>query len=143
MIIKKFLTGSRYYFDGIEGFNPHDTDYIIIVDKMKTVYNHVHNNNTCYFYYRNSTLKNIVSYIIAKNTSLICASLLHKDFAEYIGLTITELKTNDKLMILFENMPIKWKYLHYVYKSYIENNGFYLTDEQRMHAYNLYCDARK
>ena len=29
------LVGSRYFFTGIEGFTPHDYDFVKIVDKVK------------------------------------------------------------------------------------------------------------
>jgi hypothetical protein len=142
MIIKKILAGSRYFFDQIEGFNPGDTDYILIVDDLNVFKKHIHKNYTCYFLYRLSTIKNTVSYLIAKNSPLGCTSLLYPEFANYIGLTIEKLSDNN-LYNLFKQLPFKHQYLNFIYNSYIENNGFYLTDEQRMYAYNLYCDARK
>lgn len=141
MIIKKFLTGSRLYFTGLDGFNPHDTDYILIVDDLNVFKKHTSNNCTCYFIYRLSTVKNTVSYLIAKNSPLGCASLLQPEFANYIGLTIEKLSDNN-LCKLFKQMPLKYQYLNFIYNSYIENNGFFITEEQRLKAFELYKNSR-
>ena len=61
------------------------------------------------------------------------------EFAEYIGLTIDDLK---KLDSMFEELDEKHQYEVLIYNSYIDNNGFFLTDEQRDEAYRVYKEAR-
>ena len=144
-----FLPSAKYTA-GVHGKNP---PFVVlhpisrkktekVTDFSKKIFDHKHKNDICHFYYRNTSVKNIISYITATNGKMLCASLLIKDFAEYIGLTITELKTNETLKILFETMPPKWQYINCVYKLYIENNGFYLTDEQRKYVYEIYLKER-
>ena len=61
------------------------------------------------------------------------------EYAEYIGLTIDDLK---KIHNLTDCLDPKHLYEKIIYDSYIENNGFYLKDEQRNKAYEEYKRER-
>lgn len=61
----------------------------------------------------------------------IC-KFLSPEFAEYLNMNIDDLK---KLNELSERMDDKHYYLKMIYDYYIQNNGFFLNNEQREAAY--------
>lgn len=62
------------------------------------------------------------------------------EFNEYINFTIDDLKS---ILHIFENMDSKHSYEKIIAESYIENNGFFLTDKQRRKAYAEYKKSRE
>lgn len=68
----------------------------------------------------------------------IC-KFLSPEFAEYLNMNIDDLK---KLNKLSERMDDKHYYLKMIFDYYIENNGFFLTNEQREAAYKEYKSKR-
>lgn len=62
------------------------------------------------------------------------------EFANYIGLTIDDLKI---LEPMFRNMDEKHKYEEVIYDAYVSNNAFILTNEQRKKAFEIYINTRK
>ena len=62
------------------------------------------------------------------------------EFIEYIDLTINDLKKFDKL---FDKVDDRHKYQKIIYDSYIQNNSFYMTNDQLRLAYEEYKKYRK
>lgn len=75
-----------------------------------------------------------------KACGLEFGKFLVTDFVNELGMSIGD------LTMLYEHfkerIDEKHKYQHEVYKAYIENNGFYLTDKQRDKAYKVYKAER-
>ena len=72
--------------------------------------------------------------------SMRAGKFLVPEFAEFIGLTIEDLKS---MSDLFRHFDLFHQYEEVIYDFYIENNGFFLTDEQREIAYNKYREYKK
>lgn len=60
--------------------------------------------------------------------------------AEFLGFTLEHLK---KLEPVVQRLDPKHEYEKIIYYSYIKNGGFYLTDEQRDEAYNVYLNGKR
>jgi hypothetical protein len=58
---------------------------------------------------------------------------------EFIGFTIEDLKLFEEA---FNHIDDKHSYEKKIYDSYIENEGFTLTKEQRDEAYQIYKEKR-
>ena len=76
---------------------------------------------------------------LESGVNMRAGKFLSPEFAEYIGLTIEELK---RLKPMFDDIDEKHKYEKVIFDSYVENNGFFLTDEQRLRAYDEYKRER-
>ena len=74
-----------------------------------------------------------------ENTPMNVGKFLNKEFAEYIGLDIKHLA---RLKPIFKKLDEKHLYEKVIFESYIKNNGFYLTEEQRLRAYEEYKKYR-
>ena len=61
------------------------------------------------------------------------------EFNEYINFTIDDLKS---ICYIFNEMDSKHSYEKIIADAYIENNGFFLTDEQRDMEYKEYKKTR-
>ena len=76
---------------------------------------------------------------LESDVNMRAGKVLSREFAGYIGLTREELK---KLKPMFDSIDDKHKYEKMIFDYYIENNGFFLTDEQRLRAYEEYKRKR-
>jgi len=140
-VIKTFVTGSETFFKDIDGFIPHDTDEVAIIDYplfgdkvMQT-----RKDNKDIFIIYNGSKDYVINQCIKQNLSMSICKFLNPDFANYLDMNIDDLL---KLKSLSEKMDDKHYYLKMIYDFYIENNGFYLTDEQRELAYQEYLSKR-
>jgi hypothetical protein len=70
---------------------------------------------------------------------MVIARYLTKEFADAIGLTIEDLV---RLSPLVDKLGKKHTYLKVIYDNYLNNKGFFLTDEQREEAYMKYKESR-
>lgn len=61
------------------------------------------------------------------------------EVVEYLGFTLDDLK---RLQPIVEQLDSKHGYEKIIFDSYLENNGFYLTQEQRDNAYIEYRKAQ-
>ena len=138
--MSRFLMGSKYFFSCFEDFVSKDTDEIEIVDTKDFQYMRwITGQGKCLFQFRR--LQNVNDYIKYALTGdgLVIGKFLIPEFCEAIGFTIEDLP---KLSPLIERLDDKHKYEKIIYDSYIGNNGFYLTEEQLVSAYNLYKKSR-
>ena len=141
MDTKQFLVGSKYFFNKYEDFHSKDTDYLIIEQYPKNykIKCHTTGNNVCYFKWRKLSPKLFLYHAKYTTLPMEAGKFLVKEFANYIGLTIEQLK---ELETVFNNLDSKHTYLKVIYDSYIENKGFYLTEAQRLKAYKEYKKYR-
>lgn len=138
---RKILVGSTYFFKDIEGFKSKDIDYLIIeyVPKgYKTQYQ-ITGKGQCLFKWRRMSVSEYISLALKTKLPMEVGKFLVKEVAQKVGMTIKDLK---KLAPVFDRMDSKHTYQKIIFESYIENNGFFLTNEQRMRAYEDYKKAR-
>ena len=140
-VIHTFDTGSSTFFSEMPNYTPHDNDKICIIDyplygdKIGILRK---DKDDLYFVFNNGK-DNLIEQCIKTNVPMAICKFLSPEFAEYIDLTIDDLK---KLNELSTRMDDKHYYLKMIYDFYIENNGFYLTDEQLNLAYQEYKNKR-
>lgn len=139
--MNKFLVGSTYFFNKIDGFSSKDIDYLELVDNptnFKYSYQ-LTGRGKCYFKWRRISPEEFVEITLKYKTPMLVGKFLVPEFNEEIGFTIEHLKM---LQPLIDNMDEKHLYEKIIYNSYIENDAFYLTNEQLMMAYKEYIKYR-
>lgn len=77
---------------------------------------------------------------LRSNCGMVLGRFLIPEFCQQINFTIDDLP---RLSSLIDKLDTAHKYEQNIYDSYIKNNGFYLTSEQRAEAYKIYKNARK
>ena len=135
------LIGSKYFFKDIEGFSSKDIDTLELVDNPLTfkISYQLSGKGKCVFKWKRMTPKEFISVSLKRNCPMELGKFLVREFCEEIGFTISDLKA---LRSLRDSLDDKHKYEAVIYDSYIENNGFILTDEQLQKAYNEYKKYR-
>ena len=139
---KKFLVGSRAFFECYNDFVPHDTDWIEMVGPSQPFqYRHTIRNKVCHILLRHEkNAQEYIDYALQQGAPIVAGKFLVPEFAQAIHLSIDELK---QLEPLFNHVDDKHKYQIIIFNSYIQNNDFILTDEQRFAAYNEYKKYRE
>ena len=138
--MKKYITGSNYFFRGLPGFQPHDIDYMVIEDDPS--YKHMMNirgGGIDEFRFRKKTPDEFIDYTLSGGVPMSVCRFLVREFCLDFGVTIEHLK---RLQPLVDQMDEKHLYLKYIYEKYIEHNDFILTDSERLEAYEIYKSAR-
>ena len=140
---KKFTIGSRAFFNRMPDFQSKDTDVLIWTDEPKGYkhYKQTSMSGQCTMEWAKKEKAEFISFALReKACGLEFGKFLVTDFANELGMTIAD------LTMLYEHfkerIDEKHKYQHEVYKAYVENNGFYLTDKQREQAYKVYKAER-
>ena len=137
--------GSKYFFEDMEGFTSHDTDLWEILDTDEfEVVRSIRGKGKDYFQFRK---QNNAEDYIEKTTNLdlpmTVGKFLIPEFCEEIGLSFDQFKTNKRIKLLIDQLDDKHIYEKIIYESYLENNSFTLTEEQRKKAYDKYLKVRK
>lgn len=141
-IAYNMLVGSNVFFRKIEGFTSKDTDILELVDNPISFKNvrQIKFKNKCVFQWRKMPINEFIDITLSRNFPMEMGKFLVPEFIELFNLTISDLK---KLQPLVDMLDDKHKYEEIIYNSYIENNNFYLSDEQLKNAYNVYKKYRK
>lgn len=140
--IKTFIIGSMPFFNGLEGYNPKDIDELNIMDEFPFRTNIMHMkwfDGKDVFLCRNMDKDGFIEDTIKCDTPMRAGKLLVPEFAEYLGLTIDDLK---RIEPVINKIDDKHTYEKIIYDSYVKNGGFYLTDEQRKLAFEDYKKKR-
>lgn len=139
---KKFLVGSRYFFNNIEGFSSKDEDMLELVliprdfrDMMQ-----IHGKGHCCFRWRRMSPQEFIRITKHSKCPMTIGKFLVPEFNKEIGFTIEHLK---QLESLVNQLDEKHLYEKVIYEAYIANNDFYLTEEQLLNAYNEYKKYRE
>lgn len=146
---KKFIAGSLYFFKDMSDYKLHDLDYVIITDEMFRNYHHIFliedGIGKDYFYWKKNTPEwHVNSLLSEKSFSLDIARVLIPEVCKELGFTIEHLKQVKPVLDKIESqVGPKYNYYKIIYDSYIENNDFVLTEEQRLKAYQSYRESRK
>lgn len=139
----RFRVGSTAFFSGYPGFHPSDVDELDIEDNPKLYHDFMQIRKTdksrCLFKWRHMTADEFVEYTLNSRLPMELGKFLVPEVAEYLGFTIEHLK---RLKPVAERLDEKHRYEKIIYDSYVDNNGFYLTDVQREEAYEEYKNER-
>lgn len=140
-VIKEFKIGSSIFFGSYSDYTQKDIDILAITDLPlfgKPIMNMKLKEKDIFFMCleENSVM---IDKTLESGVNMRAGKFLSPLFAEYIGLTIEELK---RLKPMFDNIDEKHRYEKVIFDSYVENNGFFLTDEQRLRAYKEYKRQR-
>ena len=140
-VIKEFKIGSSIFFDSYSDYTQKDIDILAITDLSlfgKQMMNMKLKEKDIFFMCieENSIM---IDKTLESGVNMRAGKFLSPEFAEYIGLTIEDLK---RLKPMFDDIDEKHRYEKVIFDSYVENNGFLLTDEQRLRAYDEYKRER-
>lgn len=138
---RQYLMGSSYFFGCFKDFKSHDVDYIILEDNPKDYINvkNIRGRGQDIFYWRKMDPKEFIEITLAGKTPMQLGKFLIPEVVEAIGFTIEDLKLLEPLVFRLDN---KHLYERIIYYSYINNNKFSLTNEQRIQAYQVYRKYR-
>jgi len=138
---KVIRVGSSAFFGLYEDFVPSDIDKIEFVDNPQGFDMHcqIRLRGNCIFQWKDCKARELVDYHKTLKDGMLIGKFLVPEVAEYICLTIDQLR---ELQPLVDNLDDRHKYEKVIYDAYISNDGFYLTDEQRAEAYNIYKAER-
>lgn len=141
-VIKEFKIGSMYFFNCYDDYIPKDEDILLIlsnpINGNKSYL--IKKDNKDIIMYPNLSKEEFINVDLNINDPMKVGKYLIPEFVEYIKFTIDDLI---KIEALINNLDDKHKYQKIIYDAYIENNSFYLTNEQRLIAYNEYKKYRK
>ena len=140
---RRFDVGSQAFFQGMPGFTPGDIDQVEFEEHPKLYRNFMQfrkkDGTRCLFKWRKMTADEYVDYTLQSKLPMEIGKFLVPEICEYLGFTIEHLK---RLKPVVERLDPKHAYEKVIYDSYIENDAFYLTDEQRREAYQIYKSKR-
>lgn len=136
----RHLMGSTYFFKGQPGFNPHDIDYVELVDdksiKEKLI---IRGQGKDYIQLRRKDKESLIADALKTDLAMVVGKFLVPEFNQEIGFTVEDLH---KIKPLIDRLDDKHKYEEIIYNSYLINNAFILTKEQVEEAYALYKKFR-
>lgn len=135
------LVGSNVFFKNIEGFTSKDIDILELVDNP-TGFKNVRQfkfSDKCVFQWRKMPINELIDITLSRNFPMEIGKFLVPEFIYEFNLTINDLKRLYPLVIKLDDLH---KYEEVIYDSYIENNGFYLTENQLQKAYKIYLKYR-
>ena len=139
---RQFQMGSSYFFNKYEDYHSKDYDDLCIMDTFNFPGRRVMNmkiKGKDVFMFRDMDKQGFLDDIKETGVYMKAGKFLIPEFNEYIGFTIDDLKS---IMDYFDKMDWNHKYEKVIAESYIENGGFFLTDEQRDKAYGVYKKTR-
>lgn len=144
---KTFLVGSTYFFNTIKDFKSKDIDKLIIEDYSEeyNVKMQITGKDKCIFRWKKETPMYYVHLALRdlkrqnNNNAMEVGKFLIPEVCEYLGFKIKHLR---QLAPIFEKLDDKHKYEKIIFDSYVENKGFFLTDEQLQRAYEEYKKYR-
>ena len=135
------LVGSNVFFKDIEGFTSKDTDILEFVDNP-TDFKNVRKfkfPDKCVFQWRKMPIDELIDVTLFRNFPMEVGKFLVPEFIKEFKLSIDDLK---KLEPIVAKLDDKHKYEEVIFRSYLENGDFVLTDEQREEAFRIYNNSR-
>lgn len=141
---RHFRVGSTYFFSEYPDFRPSDIDEVEFEEHPRLYKNVMQfrkkDGSRCYYKWRKMSADEFVEYTLNSKLPMEIGKFLIPEVADFLGFTIAHLKA---LAPIAEKLDDKHSYEKIIYDSYIENNGFYLTQEQRDRAYAEYKLKRR
>lgn len=140
---QRFKVGSQAFFSTYLDFKPNDIDEVEFEEEPKLYKNFMQfrkkDKTRCLFLWRKMTADEFVEYTLNTKLPMEIGKFLVPEVAEYIGFTIDHLR---QLTSVAERLDGKHSYEKIIFDSYLENGGFYLTQDQRDTAYAEYRITR-
>lgn len=138
---KIIAVGSCAFFGKIIGFESKDKDYVHLMDGwfLNQCGAAVKIDGCDRFLYPNKGLE-LIDECLKQDDPITAGKFLVPEFCKYIGATIEDVK---RLETLFYALDEKHRYETFIYECYVNNNGLWLTEEQRLKAYEIYKTARQ
>ena len=137
--IARFKIGSRYFFENFDDYVLKDKDILVIMDNWKLTRTNVLNlkdkNGNDVFFYKDMNKDEFIKDTLESGVPMRCGKFLIKEFNEYIGFTIDDLKKLDEM---FQKMDEKHIYEKYIYECFIKNDKFELNSEQLAKSFDIY-----
>lgn len=135
------LTGSRAFFEGLDGFAPHDTDKIIVTPRPHgfKYLRQTRLRDKCIFEVADLPKQQLIDLALNGKTAMTLGRFLTPDYAQHLGLTTDDLR---QLQPLVEKLDDRHQYAAIIFDAYLHNGTFTLTDEQRQAAFAAYKAAR-
>lgn len=140
--IRTFVIGSRAFFTGMDGYSPKDLDELNIMDRFPfkgNVFNAKINGKDVFFF-RNMDKEGFIKDTLECGVPMRIGKFLVPEFAEYLGVTIDDLK---RLSGIIEKIDERHLYEKVIYDAYLKNGEFKLTEEQRVAAYKEYLKRKQ
>lgn len=136
------IIGSTYFFKDMEGFSSKDLDTLELVENPKYFKQsyQLSGHGRCIFKWKKMSPEEFIQISLSRNCPMEIGKFLVKEFCDEIGFTIDDLK---KLKPLRDSLDDKHKYEGIIFDAYIENQGFSLTEEQLLNAYEEYKKYRQ
>lgn len=142
---KEYITGSRYFFEGMPGFQSKDKDKIIITDVSpipSIKFNKsmiIRGGEIDNYYFRPMTSDEWIDFTLDVNVPMAVARFLNKEFCSDFGITFEQL---ERLRSLVENMDDKHIYLKYIYETILKNRTWDLSNDELEEAHKIYKSKR-
>ena len=140
--MNNILIGSTYFFSEYNDFKSKDIDEIQIIDtnEFKQV-RQITGQEKCLFQMkRHSSKEEYIDWALKSQLGMVIGKFLVPEFCAAIGFSVEDLP---RLSPLIQKLDDKHKYEEIIFNSYIENNAFMLTQEQRDLAYQSYKETRR
>ena len=141
----KIITGSRAFFEGLDGFVPHDTDAIQFVGEQdvnflfrRKMYDRTDGCDTFYCVRRPKTQYLKWAEKFASGNTI--GQFLTPAFCKEFGITLEDIKS---LRPMLERLDKRHKYLAIIYDAYMTNGSMTITEEQRQKAFEEYKKERR
>lgn len=141
---KRFIGGSRAFFEGIEDFRPGDSDWMEISSAVPASLHLIIISEgwkvTCFQWSAELDKADLLAFVAdERHDANIIAACLLPEFAEHYGIGIDDLRG---LLPLAERLRSRHAYLGIILRAYIANGNFELTDDQRAEAFEIYKEGR-
>lgn len=140
--MNKILVGSRAFFTGIEGFTPHDYDYVDFCKptwEFKNV-RQLKFPDKCMFTFVRKSNDELIDFALNNEPAMQVGKFLVPEVVNYLGMSFDDIK---RLAPVFDKLDDKHKYEKIIFDAYLENGKMELTDEQRLKAFECYKKARE
>lgn len=138
---KEYLTGSRAFFDGMDGFEPHDTDVVVFKPKQWPFVVQCRKGDRTVFSLQGDTAAAILGHLESHpEPAMQVCMLLVPEIAERVGMTVEDLP---RVQHLIDALDERHKYLAVIYGAYVKNKAFKLYKYQRAEAFKVYKQNRK
>lgn len=138
----KILVGSRAFFDGMEGFNSKDADWLVLTDEAEGFEWRMEQSlrGECTFVYKTQTAQEMVQRTLDSGDALLVGKFLVPEVAEAIGASVEDILP---LEALLPSLDDKHRYVATIFEAVKKNGTFNLTPEQLAEAYVVYKEARE
>ena len=141
----EYTVGSNAFFAGMDGFVPKDNDCLILVDDASEcgipfkTHSEMRLKGNCYFFYKRLSKDEMIDNCIKSKDPIVVGKFLVPSVARDLGLTIDDLRRLGNTISLLDD---RHKYEDFIFRAYLENDDFILTDKQRTEAFSIYNNNR-